>query len=106
MEKGTTTCIWVERTCPICQKIFIPNEGSWVYKRKGTDKKVIYFCSWSCLNKYDLEHPKKIAIEQREDIIRLIKKGMKTVEIARELGIDRRKVQYWQQKMAKEAGAK
>ena len=77
MEKNRLqSCTWVEKTCPICGKVFIPHTDDWVYKRRTHEKVTVYFCSWGCLNKYEQQHPKKMAIDQREEIIKLIKNGL------------------------------
>ena len=101
-KERMTSCTWVEKTCPICGKVFIPHTDDWVYKKRTHEKVTVYFCSWGCLNKYEDQHPKKIAVEQREDIIKLIRKGYKTAEIVRTLGVERSKVRYWQERVAKE----
>ena len=49
---------WLEqRTCAICGKVFYPPDpGAWVFKReleRNHRHKVIYFCSWGCLRKYE-----------------------------------------------------
>ena len=45
-------------SCPICKKEFSYN-NQWAYKRPGKGG-FIYLCSWSCLNKYDDNGPKKM----------------------------------------------
>jgi len=103
MEKNRLqSCTWVEKKCPICEKVFIPHTEDWAYKRRTHEKVTVYFCSWGCLLKYEDKHPKKIAIEQREEIINMIRKGEKTAEIVRTLGVDRSKVRYWQERIARE----
>ena len=92
-----------ERRCPICRKVFIPRDcDEWVFKRRLSNKTMVYLCSYGCTNKYDRRHPRKIAFEQRSDIIRLIRRGYKTAEIVRTLGVERSKVRYWQERVAKE----
>lgn len=89
-----------ERRCPICGKIFILVDDDWAYKRQRSGcGKMIYFCSWSCLNKYDLSRPKKVAIEQREALIRMLKEGKGMSEIVRTLGVERSKVRYWRERV-------
>ena len=95
------TCAWVEKTCPICGKTFIPHTEEWVYKRRVTHERTYYFCSWHCLQDFEKNHPKPLAIEQREKLIELIKKGMGTSDIVRTLGVDRTKVRYWKEKVGK-----
>ena len=91
-----------EKKCPICGKIFIPHGEDWVFKRRLSNKRMEYLCSYGCTNKFDLQHPKKMAVEQREEIVKLIRKGWKTSDIVRTLGVERSKVRYWQERIAKE----
>ena len=42
-----------EKTCPICGKKFYCYAEMYVYVRKAWKKTSKYFCSWSCLRKYD-----------------------------------------------------
>lgn len=45
------------RKCPVCGSMFImPSMESWAYKRKPGNS-MIYFCKYSCLRKWDKEHP-------------------------------------------------
>lgn len=45
------------RKCPVCGRFFIMHDAEqWAYKRKPGDT-WLYFCRWSCLRKYDREHP-------------------------------------------------
>ena len=91
-----------DKICPICGKQFMFYEETWVYKRRRKEQGTKYFCSYGCMNKYDLQHPKPIAVEQREAIIRMIRGGAKTSDIVRTLGVDRSKVRYWQERTARE----
>lgn len=86
-----------ERRCPICKKVFILVDDGWVYKRIQGHK-AMHFCSWGCLNRYDQTRPKKVAIEQREELIRMLKEGKGVSEIVRTLGVDRGKVKYWKER--------
>ena len=58
------------RSCPVCGKQFFVSElGSWAYtryipgdgKKTGAKKEKAWFCSWSCLKKWDNwnENPRK-----------------------------------------------
>ena len=47
-----------DRKCPICGKVFLLYEDSWVYKRKINSERTKYFCSYGCMNKFDLTRPK------------------------------------------------
>lgn len=91
-----------ERTCPMCGKIFIAREGEWAYKRRDSNHRVKYFCSWGCLQKFDQQKPKKVAAEKREKLIELIKRGMTASEIVRTTGIEKTKVRYWMDRVARE----
>ena len=64
-----------ERKCPVCEKVFILVDDDWAYKRIQGHK-TMYFCSWGCMGKYDNTRPKKVAIDQREDLIRMLKEGI------------------------------
>lgn len=50
-----------EHKCPVCDKVFLITDVSqWVYKRiDGSSPK--YFCSWTCMRKYD----KKMEIKRK-----------------------------------------
>ena len=101
-KERMASCSWVEKVCPICGKTFIPHTEEWAYKRKITHENTKYFCSWGCLQNFENHREKPLAIQQREEIIKLIKKGMSTSDIVRTLGVDRTKVRYWKERVAKE----
>ena len=90
-----------DRTCPICGKVFLLYEETWVYKRRPNQKPTEYFCSWGCMQKWDQLHPRKMAIEQRDEIIHLIEQGKGISEIVRTTGADRSKVRYWMDRVPK-----
>ena len=90
-----------DRKCPMCGKVFLLYEETWVYKRRLSHDSTKYFCSWHCLQKFEKEHPKPLAVEQREKLIELIKQGMGTSDIVRTLGVDRTKVRYWKERVGK-----
>lgn len=48
--------IFVEKTCAICGKVFIPAVEH-IYKetRRGETN---WLCSWSCQNRFNEKHPK------------------------------------------------
>lgn len=48
----------VDTKCPMCGKIFLRPDIDWGYKR-WTENKAIYFCSWTCLRKFEKKHPKR-----------------------------------------------
>ena len=93
-----------ERKCPVCGKVFILVDEGWAYRRIQGHK-AMYFCSWGCLCKYERTRPKKVAIEQREDLIRMLKEGKGISEIVRTLGVDRSKVIYWKERVMNDEGA-
>ena len=48
------------KNCPTCGKeFFVPQLDDWVFKRYRRDKtkELMYFCKWSCVRKWDAEHP-------------------------------------------------
>lgn len=46
------------RQCSVCERMFIvPDPSAWAYKRKPGST-TLYFCSWTCLRKWDKEHLK------------------------------------------------
>lgn len=56
------------RTCPVCQKqFFVADLGGWAYKRylsrtkknPNAKNELTWFCTWSCLRKWDAEHEDK-----------------------------------------------
>lgn len=57
------------RTCPVCHKKYILyNAKEWAYKawkKKGTSRNLIYFCSWTCVRKYEKENPDKRCKKQK-----------------------------------------
>ena len=48
----------IERKCKTCGKEFIAREN-WVYKRVDRNRCYKWFCSWSCLKKFDEKHKGK-----------------------------------------------
>lgn len=48
-----------EHSCAICGRGFICG-GEYIYKRRATkDSASVYFCSWSCFRKDEMERNKK-----------------------------------------------
>ena len=50
------------KKCPTCGKqFFVPLLDDWAYRRygKGAVHDRIYICSWSCLRKWDEDHPNR-----------------------------------------------
>ena len=92
-----------ERKCPVCEKVFILADEEWAYKRIR-DHKAKYFCSWGCLCRYEQTRPKRVAKDQREDMIRMLKEGKGISEIVRTLGVDRSKVKYWKERVMMDDG--
>lgn len=47
------------RTCAICGKeMWIPDLSSWAWRRRGARGAwLIWFCSWTCMRKWDKDHP-------------------------------------------------
>ena len=48
----------IERKCMICGKQFIARE-EWAFKRPDRNRCYKWFCSWSCLKKFDEKHKEK-----------------------------------------------
>lgn len=92
-----------ERKCPVCEKVFILADEEWAYKRIR-DHKAQYFCSWGCLCRYEQTRPKRVAKDQRDDMIRMLKEGKGISEIVRTLGVDRSKVKYWKERVMLDDG--
>ena len=85
----------MERICPVCGKDF----WSWpqhVYKRiRGGNEIVI--CSWKCLRKYDEEHTSitgKGLSERKPEIIAMVKAGMNSVEIGKQMEVAPPTIRY------------
>jgi hypothetical protein len=86
-----------EKRCTQCKKKFIVLDNAhWVYKRtKGTGVK--YFCSWSCIRKYDGNH--ETAIDRREKVIQAIMDGLTNREISALLDVKCERVEYWRKRV-------
>lgn len=52
--------MYESRKCPICGKEFYPS-GRWAYKKLGK-----YFCSWSCLRKWEKANEEKTKMENKK----------------------------------------
>ena len=87
-----------ERKCPVCGNVFILGDENLAYKRVSGHK-MMYFCSYGCLGKFEKTRPKKVAKGQREDMIRMLKEGKGISEIVRTLGVERSKVIYWKERV-------
>lgn len=48
-----------EKTCPQCKKKFMCWTDTWTYARTPYGKSKKFFCSYSCLRKYDGEREKE-----------------------------------------------
>ena len=48
-----------ESVCPICRNTFRHSGQAWTYKRRGGTKSTIFFCSWTCIRKYDKQDGRK-----------------------------------------------
>ena len=47
-------------TCEQCGKTFSRyNPGEYLYKKNGKTKRTLWFCCYTCKNKYEDEHPVK-----------------------------------------------
>ena len=86
-----------EKKCLECGKKFIVQSvDDYVYKRwcNGQDR---YFCSWSCVRKWDAEREPKTL--RRDRIIDGLKDGLSIAEICNRYGVDRSNVVYWRDKL-------
>lgn len=61
-------------TCPVCgHDRFIPDCETWVYQRwvkVGEKSARRYFCSWTCMRKYDKQHDEEIAKMRHEAAVK------------------------------------
>ena len=90
-----------ERKCPICGEAFILRSEEWAYKRMSGNR-TKYFCSWHCLQEFVQDHSGTVAVERWKNLIELIKRGMTVSEIVRTTGIEKSKVKYWMERVARE----
>lgn len=63
-----------KRICPICGKTHYPPDlDTYVYKRRDWHKRdaheeaIFYFCSWSCMRKWDKEQDEKYKKKKTEE---------------------------------------
>lgn len=54
-----TNVYFIQRVCPICNKMFHTTNSMWGYTRRVNRDKTLYFCSYSCMRTY--ERPKLAA---------------------------------------------
>jgi len=101
MAKDMDDLLYKERKCYKCGKHFIvPSPEEWVFKRRINNYPK-YFCSWSCIRKYDMNQGTKA--ERQEKIINALEAGSSVEEICKKFDVDRHNVVYWQRKLQKEA---
>ncbi len=66
--------------CPVCGKMFIvPSLSAWVYRKSdyaisGTGK-ILYFCTWSCMRKWEKAYEERIIEDRRKRKQEAAKKG-------------------------------
>ena len=79
------------RTCPVCGREYWAGLD-WVYKR-GYEKSMKYFCSWTCLRKYDQakESDKK---RIGREIVKAIEEGLSNEEIRDRFGVTQGQIDY------------
>ena len=87
------------RKCAQCKKEFIIQTDEYAYK-KYLKSFVRYFCSWSCMRKWEKNHENPA--EKRERICQAIMDGLSIKEISELLDEDPRKVWYWKKKLERE----
>lgn len=51
----------LDTECPICGKVFLRPDADWIYRR-WTGNKMLYFCSWGCLRRFEKKKPKRDCI--------------------------------------------
>ena len=61
-----------EATCPQCGSKFSYTPGCHAYTRRiytGKRERIMHFCRWSCVRRYDADHPSKIdrMIQEKRD---------------------------------------
>ena len=96
-----------ERKCAECGKTFFGVE-EWSYRRNKD-----YYCSWSCLRKHtdarcENERTQKIISnswvlnkDQRKELMKRLNSGESPDMLARNYGISRSSIQYYQKKIEK-----
>lgn len=58
----------VECKCGTCgKKFYVMSVTNWAYKIKRKSPKVLYFCTWGCLRRYEKEH--NIVYDKTEDYL-------------------------------------
>ena len=85
-----------EKQCHRCGKLFIVHSAKdWVFKRNIKGDK--FFCSWSCLRKWEDGRGSKA--DRRERIIESLLAGMPVDEICKKLDVDTTNVLYWKKRV-------
>ena len=85
-----------ERRCAVCGKRFCAR-NEYAYTR-GKNERKRFFCSWHCLREFDRMGNftrGKRPNENKDEIIRLLREGRRTGEIARAVGVSTSIVSYY-----------
>lgn len=91
-------CFEKEKECPICGKTFLPLSQEWAY-RWHFNGKLMVFCSWGCMRKFEKERDKK---QNRnvtvENIWKMLAAGEYPKFISETLGVPIKTVEYYKEK--------
>jgi hypothetical protein len=90
----------VEKTCPICEKIFL-YRPDYTYKKVHYGK-LLFFCSWGCMRKWEKAHNISSRQELRDRICQALQDGLTVKETAALLDVDYNRVLYWRKKLKAE----
>jgi len=83
---------WLDvKECPVCQKHFsVLYPSLWRYKR-GTGKKFMYFCRYSCMKEYDgrkeARKVKKVTLEEKKKAVSIALEGGNPIDYLKTLGV-------------------
>ena len=67
----------VEKTCPICKKLFMVSAPeSYVYKVRDSHKHVKFLCSWGCLRAWEKKHKCKSQEAKKKQIQKQLMGGL------------------------------
>lgn len=92
----------MEHKCPMCGKIFYPIYPEvWAYKIR-IYKEVELVCSWRCLREHETGKQKafnKPVTGKAAMIQRLIREGMRPLDVSKIVGCKPSTVTYWKNRM-------
>lgn len=93
-----------EKKCHLCGKRFLGSEDAWRFKRTQQGiSHILYFCSWSCIRKWDAEMEAKRKkgrkrCPQEQEIYRLLAEKEQPKLICERLGINRSTYWYYRER--------